>query len=181
MWKRSILGAVLVGVLVFAVGVAAFAQENLGQKLTGQTESVMGRVLAVDLEAPATSVTTQVGEEKLVVELGPAWVLQGVNLEEGDVITVVGERTSSSVLVAYSLNYRAQNGNAVTLTLRDASGKPTWSGSKYRNQNRVALRETSGNSLRRGPRDGNGNQRQQGNRNQSGPQDGSGNQWGRKR
>ncbi|MBC7217257.1 MAG: hypothetical protein H5U36_03620 [Candidatus Caldatribacterium sp.] len=157
MWKRSALGGVLLGVLVFVVGVAALAQNE---------ESVTGRILAVDLEAPATSVTIQAGEEKLVVELGPAWALQGVNLQEGDVITVVREKTSNGVLVAYSLSYRAQNGNTVTLTLRDASGKPTWSGNAYRNQNQNS------------PQNGN---RQQGNQYQSGPRDGSGNQWGRKR
>lgn len=203
MWKSGLKGAVLAGILVLALGVGAFAQNNWGQKLTGQTESVTGTVVAVDLEAPTTSVTIKAGEENLVVELGPVWVLEDFPFKEGDTITVVGERVNNGTMVAYSLNRTDDNGNTVTLTLRDANGKPTWNGSagpkrgnKYRNRNQVTTQSTnqgtSGNVHQSGPQNGSGNQwgqgqqgqnnpnQGQGNQHQSGPQDGSGNQWGRK-
>jgi len=199
MVRYRLLGIVLAGILVLALGVGALAQNNWGQVLTGKTESVTGTVVAVDLEAPTVSVTVRVGENgNLVVELGPVWALKDLSLKEGDVITVVGERVNENTMVAYSVGRGDANGNTVTLTLRDANGKPTWSGTpgqkegnKYRNRNRVTLQagntgQTSGNTYQSGPQDGSGNQWQnnanqgQGNQHQSGPQDGSGNQWGRR-
>ena len=198
MWKSGLKGILLSGILILALGVGAFAQNNWGQKLTGQTEAVTGTVIAVDLEAPTTGVTIKLGEENLVVELGPVWVLEDFRFKEGDTITVVGERVSGGTMVAYSISRTDENGNTVSLTLRDANGKPTWSGSsgakrgnKYRNRNQVTTQETSGNAYQSGPQNGSGNQwgqgqqeqnnqnQGQGSQHQSGPQDGSGNQWGR--
>ncbi len=201
MQKYRFLGVVLAGILVLALGAGAFAQNNWGRVLTGATESVTGTVVAVDLEAPTTSVTIQVGEEK-VVELGPVWALKDVRFTEGDTITVTGEKVNGNTMVAYQVSREDANGNAVTLTLRDANGKPTWSGTPgqkegntYRNRNRVALQDgnggqASGNTYQSGPQDGSGNQwgrenqnnanQGQGNQHQSGPQNGSGNQWGKK-
>ncbi|BER91765.1 hypothetical protein QBE54_08135 [Thermatribacter velox] len=175
MRKNLFLGMVLTGLLVLGFSALALAQNNWGQNLTGKTELIAGKVLAVDLTPPNTSLRLQVGEEVLTVELGPAWFVDDFSIKADDEVTIVGERTGENVLVAYSVS-KSQDGNAVTLTLRDANGKPVWSGTsgpqsgnQYQNRNRVTL-QNGGN--------GNGNGNAPGQGRQSGPQDGSGNQWG---
>ncbi|MEN3203058.1 MAG: hypothetical protein ABDK87_04950 [Atribacterota bacterium] len=108
----------------------------------------------------------------LTVELGPAWFVEAFSVSVGDKVTIVGERVSEDTFVAYSVT-KNEDGNAVTLTLRDANGKPVWSGTpspkpgnQHQNRNRVTLRDRG---------NGNGNASSQGY--ESGPR--NGNQWGR--
>lgn len=183
MRKSRFLGMVLTGLLVLGLSALALAQNNWGQNLTGKTESITGTVVAVDLTPPNTSLRLQVGEGTLTVELGPAWFVDDFSIKAGDEVTVVGERTGGNTVVAYSVN-KNQDGNAVTLTLRDANGKPVWSGTsgpksgtQYRNRNRVTL-QNGGNANGNGNGSGNGNGNTSGQGHQSGPRDGSGNQWG---
>lgn len=170
--------------LVFAFLLPALAGNTWGRELTESTESLTGTIIVIDLTPPATSLNPQIGDEILVVELGPRWFVENFPLKVGDEITLVGERTSENTMVAYSLN-ESQNGNTVTLTLRDANGKPVWSGAsgpksgnQHRDRNRITL-ENRGNGNgngngSNGNGDGNGNTSDQGH--QSGSQDGSGNQ-----
>ncbi|MGQ9473136.1 MAG: hypothetical protein ACUVRN_03705, partial [Candidatus Caldatribacteriaceae bacterium] len=143
----SLVGIVMIGVLVLTFSGVILAQERWGQKLTGEQESFTGTVTAVDLDAPETSLTLQIGEENIVVELGPVWNLEEFSVQVGDILTVNGEKVSEGKVVAYSISRVDANGNMVTLTLRDENGKPIWSGSTgpkegthYRNRNRVNLR-----------------------------------------
>lgn len=174
MWKSHFLRMVVTGLLVLGLSASVLAQNNWGQNLTGNTESFTGTVVGVDLTSPNTSLRIQVDGAVFTVELGPAWFVEAFSVSVGDEVTIVGERTSGNVLVAYSVT-KNQNGNAVALTLRDANGRPVWSGTpspkpgnQYQNRNRVTLQDRGS---------GNGNASSQGYG--SGPQDGSGNQWGR--
>ncbi|MEN3185286.1 MAG: hypothetical protein ABDK94_03905 [Atribacterota bacterium] len=196
MWKNRFLGVVFAGLFVLGLSASVLAQNNWGQNLTGNTESLTGTVISIDLVAPSTGLQVRVGEEILTVELGPTWFVGEFSVNVGDEVTVVGERTSGNTFVAYSVS-KNQNGNTVTLTLRDANGKPVWGGTpgpktknQYRNRNRVTLRDGSGNSNGNGAGNGSsgsgnggsgnaGNGNASGQGHQSGPQDGSGNQWGR--
>lgn len=70
----------------------------------------------------------KVGEEQLSVHLGPdTWLdRQKVKLEKGDEVTVKGSRFTyggGAGIIAQSVTRGAE-----TLVLRDAAGKPAWSG-----------------------------------------------------
>lgn len=181
MRNSRLVGIVVIGALVLTLSGVIFGQEKWGQKLTGQKESLTGTVTVVDLDAPEINLTLQVGEENIVVELGPVWNLEKFSIRTGDILTVSGEEVGEGKIIAYSISRVDANGNMVTLTLRDDNGQPVWSGS--------ANQDNQENQYQSGPQDGTGNQwgqnnqgsnRPNGNQYQSGPQNDSGNQWGRK-
>lgn len=157
----------------------------------GSQVELTGTVTQVDRDAPATTLTLAVNGTTFLVELGPVWALEGFPLDAGSTVTVSGERVGENTIVAFCLTWKDADGNAVTLTLRDQNGNPTWSGTpgpkesnRYRNESRVQLQNAQGEGYRHesGPQDGTGNRWQgEGRRHESGPQDGTGNQWGRRR
>jgi hypothetical protein len=75
-----------------------------------------------------THLVLKSGEETFAVHVGPTAYLaeRGISLAKGDVVEIVGSRVSiggEPVLIAKQLT----KGDA-TWTLRDASGRPLWSG-----------------------------------------------------
>lgn len=101
-------------------------------------ETVEGVVSEVRRQAPmkgmgpGVHLTLKTEKEALDVHLGPAWFLdrQDVEVRKGDTVSVTGSRIvfeGKPALVATRLTLGEE-----TLTLRDESGFPVWSGWRRR-------------------------------------------------
>jgi hypothetical protein len=100
-------------------------------------ETVRGEVIAVERfngkgMSAGRHLRIKTEKETLSVHLGPEWYLeqQDVEVEAGDVVEVKGSRVAFEGAPAV-IAAEVRRGDA-TLTLRDASGWPVWSGWRRR-------------------------------------------------
>jgi hypothetical protein len=105
---------------------------------TKTVETLRGEVLGMQRFTPATGMSAglhlqvKTAKETLSVHLGPEWYLeqQDVEIKINDVIDVKGSRVAfegEPAIIAAEI----RDGDE-TLTLRDASGFPAWSGWRRR-------------------------------------------------
>jgi hypothetical protein len=144
--------AALVAVVVPVAGTAVFAHEPCGRghhfgwgpgTAYGRiydvrtVETVRGEVSALETftgkgMSAGRHLRIKTGTETVSVHLGPEWYLeqQDVQIEAGDIVEVKGSRVSFQGAPAI-IAAEVRRGEA-TLTLRDASGWPVWSGWRRR-------------------------------------------------
>lgn len=139
---RILLLAALVSVtLAPAAGAQAGGGRGPGRNYDPATEStVSGQVSAVENVMPqgragrrglgGLHLTLKTSNEAVVVHLGPAAFLKekGFAVAVGDQVDITGSRVNlegGAVLLAREIKRGDQ-----TLTLRDASGRPQWSGAR---------------------------------------------------
>jgi hypothetical protein len=133
---------IVVGLLIgLGVASAASAQQGKGRgqgtpMYDSKTEtSLKGTVEAVEDVVPpgcptcsGIHLTMKAETETIEVHLGPSWFLKekGITVAKGDAVTILGSRVTlngQAVLLA-----RQVTKGDITWTLRDASGRPLWSG-----------------------------------------------------
>lgn len=95
--------------------------------------TVTGRVAAPpDGSADPVTVEVSVGNERLVVVMGPRWYLQDDSLDwkAGDTLTVRGSRAQGKDGRSYLLSQWVSLPGGGQLMLRSDSGRPGWSGGR---------------------------------------------------
>jgi hypothetical protein len=87
-----------------------------------------GRGRGAGMGMGGTHLVLKTGDERIEVHLGPSAFLKerGIEIAQGDAVEVVGSRVTiegSEALIARELRK-----GETSLTLRDSSGRPVWSG-----------------------------------------------------
>lgn len=136
----------LVLLMVSSVSAAPWDKSQRLKKMieaydTSNIETVEGEVVKLYEITPKNSpafgfhIILNTGKESLNIHLGPGWYLKNIAsiIGEGDKISVTGARTKE--LTSYEkINYRSiraaeiRKNNVLILKLRDANGRPLWSG-----------------------------------------------------